>query len=117
MEHILMIMKKRLVLMISAVIAAASMFALNGCIELSNGTGVLTVCVYDPMFDYDVEVFPYTLGLENDSPIAYDSVRKGRYNEVSFTLNAGDYIVYCGGYYQAVQVQEGDEVTIYFEEW
>ena len=68
MEHILMIMKKRIVLIVSAVIAAASMFALNGCIELSNGTGVLTVCVYDPMFDYDVEVFPYTLGLENDSP-------------------------------------------------
>ena len=55
--------------------------------------------------------------MENDVPIAYETVRKGRDREVSFTLNAGDYIVYCGLYYQAVQVQEGEEITIYFDEW
>jgi len=110
-------MKKRLFLMLSVAIAAASMFMLNGCIDLSNGTGVLTVCVYDINYDTDIEVYPYAMGMENDAPIAYETVRKGRDREVSFTLNAGDYIVYCGLYYQAVQVQEGEEITIYFDEW
>ena len=108
-------MKKKLFLMLSALIAAASMFMLNGCIELSNGTGVLNVYVYEPMYDYEVEIYPYCMGYENDAPIAYETIRKGRNREVSFTLNAGDYIVYCGMSYQAVQVQAGDEVTVYFD--
>ena len=109
-------MKKKVILILSAVIAAASLITLNGCIDISGGTGVLTVCVYDPRYDTEIEIYPYAMGLENDAPIAYESVKRDRYNEVSFTLNAGDYIVYCGLYYQAVQVQAGDQVTIYFEE-
>lgn len=102
-----------MLLALSIVVAAVSMFAISGCFKMTNGTGVLTVVVYDPNYDYEIAVYPYVSGVE-DAPIATAVVEEGRKREVSFTLNSGDYVVYCGFDYQAVQVQEGDNITIYF---
>lgn len=108
-------MKRRIFLVLALVVAAVSMFSLNGCMEMTNGTGVLNVHVYDAKYDTEIKVLPYGADYR-DNPIATSEVKKGPNRDASFTLNAGNYLIYCGLSSQAAQVQEGDEITIYFNE-
>jgi hypothetical protein len=54
-------MKRRIFLALALVIAAVSMFSLNGCMDMTNGTGVLNVHVYDARYDTEIKVFPCIL--------------------------------------------------------
>ena len=46
-------------------------------------------------------------------PIASQKVNKGSKRSVTFTLNAGDYVVEANGT-QTVQIHEGQESHLYF---
>ena len=60
-------MKRRIFLVVALVIAAVSMFSLNGCMEMTNGTGVLNVHVYDARYDTEIKVFPYGADYRDNS--------------------------------------------------
>lgn len=113
-------MKRRLCFLLSMVVIASAMFVLDGCSKLAGdgGTGKLTVYVYDPSEDKEISVYPYDHDMDME-PIASETIKHGKGRTVSFTLISGNYVVYCGAVNsandQAVQVQAGEEVTIYFD--
>ena len=116
-------MKKRIFSALSLVIAISFMFLMNGCLKITNGTGILTVSVTDPKWDGEIKVYPYPYGIygtvginDNGLPVATEKVKKGQSKEATFTLNAGDYNVSFSGDIKAVQVQEGEIVHISFDE-
>ena len=61
----------------------------------------------------EVRVYPYGITTFN-LPIASQDVLKGPNRSVTFTLNAGDYIVDATGT-KSVQIQAGEESHLYFD--
>lgn len=115
-------MKKRLFSVLSWVIAAAFVLLMNGCMQITNGTGILTVTVTDSKWDSEIAVYPYPYGIYGTVgtngkglPIAKEQVNHGQSKEATFTLNAGDYNVTFSGDMKAVQVQEGEIVNLTFD--
>ena len=115
-------MKKRLFLMLSLVIASSFILLMNGCMQIANGTGILTVSVTDSEWDGEIAVYPYPYGVYGTVgangkglPVATEKVEQGQSKEATFTLNAGNYNVTFSGEMKAVQIQEGEIVTITFD--
>ena len=112
---------KRLRFLFLAVFAAVLM--LTGCEknELPAGTGTLIVEISSPKYDSEIEVFPYGMSDYSD-PIASQAFKKGSSRTVEFVLNAGNYVVECGGAVQTsdgsasamVQIQVGQTHTLKF---
>lgn len=106
-------MKKILLYLIFTTVAALSYCS---CEKMPAGQGELVIIV----FNYDdwptVNVLPYSTGTAtNPPPVASAELHKGR-NEITFNLNAGNYLVYCGNRVndKGVQVVEGETVELYF---
>ena len=115
---------KRLAFLISIMAMFAAMFMLSSCEKnkLPEGTGSLAVHVGSPKYDCEVRVYPYVAD-DLPQPIASKAIKAGSSQTVTFTLNAGDYIVDCtgasviggnGGSSTTVQIHEGVETTLYF---
>lgn len=92
-----------------AVILCLSLF---GCEKFPEGQGELIVKV-DNSGSNRVVVQPSDGG----PSIARSDILKEGWNTVSFTLNAGNYIVYSGNspVKYGVQVVEGESVTLYLD--
>mgnify|MGYP003440279671 FL=1 len=103
---------KRLALIL-AVIAPFLLGSLTGCEKIPDGTGTLVVHITYLEYDTEVRVYPYGITTFN-LPIASQDVLKGPNRSVTFTLNAGDYIVDATGT-QSVQIQAGKESHLYFD--
>ncbi|MBQ7811987.1 MAG: hypothetical protein IJZ70_03710 [Bacteroidales bacterium] len=88
------------------------MGSLTGCDKITDGTGTLTVHISNLEYDTDVRVYPYGFS-DYSQPIASEKVTKGGNRSVTFTLNAGNYVVYVTNT-QTVQIQEGQESHLYF---
>lgn len=102
---------KRLALVL-AIIVPFMVSSLTSCEKITDGTGILTVHISSLDYDTDVRVFPYGFS-DYSMPIASQKVTKGKNRSVTFTLNAGDYVVDATGT-QTVQIQEGLESHVYF---
>lgn len=101
---------KRSTFMIALMALFAALFMLTSCEknELPAGTGTLVVEVSSPKYDSEVEIFPYGMS-DQAYPIAGESFKKGASKTFTFVLNAGDYVVECGG---AVSIDGRSSVTV-----
>lgn len=88
------------------------MGSLTSCDKITDGTGTLTVHISNLEYDTDVRVYPYGFS-DYSQPIASEKVTKGGNRSVTFTLNAGNYVVDATST-QTVQIQEGQESHLYF---
>ena len=115
---------KRFAFLISIMAMFAAMFMLSSCEKnkLPEGTGSLAVHVGSPKYDCEVRVYPYVAD-DLPQPIASKAIKAGSSQTVTFTLNAGDYIVDCtgasvvggnGASSTTVRIHEGVETTLYF---
>lgn len=102
---------KRLALLL-AIMVPFLMGALTSCEKITDGTGTLTLHLSNLKYDTDVRVYPYGFS-DYSLPIASKKVSKGVNRTVTFTLNAGDYVVDATST-QTVQIQEGQESHLYF---
>ena len=98
--------------LIMAIIVPFILGSLSSCDKMTDGTGTLIVHISSLDYDTDVRVFPYGFS-DYSMPIASQKVTKGKNRSVTFTLNAGDYVVDATGT-QTVQIQEGLESHVYF---
>lgn len=93
-----------------------SALTFGGCEKFPDGQGELVVVMYNSDGRKSLEVFPYTPeyvpGME---PVATAALSDGS-NEVTFSLNAGNYLVSYGNKadLKAVQVVAGASITVRF---
>ena len=102
---------KRLALVL-AIIVPFMVSSLTSCEKITDGTGILTVHITNLKYDTDVRVYPYGFS-DYSQPIASEKVTKGGNRSLTFTLNAGNYVVDATST-QTVQIQEGQESHLYF---
>lgn len=102
---------KRLALVLTIMVASL-MGSLTSCEKITDGTGTLTVHISNLEYDTDVRVYPYGFS-DYSHPIASEKVTKGGSRSLTFTLNAGNYVVDATST-QTVQIQEGRESHLYF---
>lgn len=95
--------------------AFISIFTFGGCEKFPDGQGELVVIVHSEDSG-NLEIFPYTPeyvpGME---PVTSSELSRGM-NEITFVLNAGNYLVSNGNNadMRAVQVVAGESVTVRF---
>ena len=95
-----------------AIILPFMAVSLTSCEKATPTTGTLTVHMSNLKYDIEVRVFPYGFS-DYSLPIASQKVNKGSKRSVTFTLNAGDYVVDANGT-QTVQIHEGQDSHLYF---
>lgn len=106
-------MKKTLLYLITTFTAVLS---LAGCEKFPEGQGELVVVMYNSDGWKNLEVFPYTPEyVPGMKPVATAELSNGS-NEVTFTLNAGNYSLSYGNKadLKAAQVVAGESVTVRF---
>lgn len=102
---------RTLILMLAALL-------LCGCSKMGRGQGRLTVTTPEQTKDVEIWVSPYSYfddWLSVPKPVAEQTLPLG-VREVSFVLNAGNYLISYGGMFPiAAQVHEGQETVAHFD--
>lgn len=109
-------MKKKLSLALGVVVAA--MMSLTGCERTLDIQGTLDVTVWHyGSGSAEVNIYPYssTYSVTSGVPALVTVALQSGKNELSFGLNAGDYLVTCtDNSIQAAQVSPGETTLITF---